>query len=268
MDVRDSLPVTHNARGLGGTQTGSGTPLAPVLFRSDALAELTEAGVRGLGELGIGSVIDLRTDAERRRSPNAVPADAGIELLALPVLGGAMDEMVKSLLPGDDGAALQPETIAAIGDQLPSLEDLYIGILTSGQQQLVTVARTVIEAATTDAPGVLVHCTAGKDRTGVATALLLSVAGVPREGIVADYTLTEQNLAGAFAEKLTELVTAFGVPLSPTLETLATKSPARAITAALDWLDETHDGAVGYLRAGGLSDDETRNLRQALLATP
>ncbi|MDZ4046336.1 MAG: tyrosine-protein phosphatase, partial [Rhodoglobus sp.] len=102
------------------------------------------------------------------------------------------------------------------------------------------------------------------DRTGLAAAILLSVAGVPREAIVDDYTETEKNLALGFAEALTGLITSLGVPLTPGLKTLATESPASAIEAALDWIDATHGDAAGYLRSGGLTDDEVADLRRVL----
>lgn len=110
----------------------------------------------------------------------------------------------------------------------------------------------------------LFHCTAGKDRTGLAAALLLDVAGADREAIVADYVLTEANLADGLGRELAKLITSLGIPLVPRLETLATKSPAGAIEAALDWIAAQHGDAAGYLRAGGLAEAETDRLRALL----
>jgi protein-tyrosine phosphatase len=178
--------------------------------------------------------------------------------------GGAMDEMVKHLLPAAGSKSLSVTQVAQLLKQVPTLEELYIAILTDSAAQFATVARTVLDAARTPRPGVLFHCTAGKDRTGLAAAILLSVAGVPREAIVDDYTETEKNLALGFAEALTGLITSLGVPLTPGLKTLATESPASAIETALDWIDATHGDAAGYLRSGGLTDDEVADLRRVL----
>lgn len=269
MNLTDVLPVTHNARGLGGLPTERGERIAPVLFRADALAGLTDAGLAGLAELGIGTVVDLRTEHERARSADSLPEDGSVEFIALPVLGGAMDEMAKSLMPAEglsSGAGIDPERIAALLDTVPTLDELYLSILASSPAQFATLARAVVDAAGTDRPGVLFHCTAGKDRTGLAAALLLAVAGVPRETIVADYALTEHNLAGPFAQTLLGYISATGIPLTPKLEELATKSPASAISAALDWVEREHGDAGTYLRSGGLSADELLRLRSALVA--
>lgn len=260
------IPVTFNARGLGGIVTETGDTMAPVLFRSDSLAELTEQGLRRLAELRIGTVVDLRTAGERERAADVLPADGSVRLLPLPIQGGAMDEMVQRLLPSDTApVALTAAQISEMADQVPTLEDLYIAILESSPAQFAALARAVIEAADSDRPGVLFHCTAGKDRTGLAAALLLLTAGVSRAHIVADYAQTQENLAGPFAEHLTGLITALGIPLTPRLETLATRSPESAINAALDWIESAHGSALSYLKTGGLSDDEGQQLRLALI---
>lgn len=270
MNLTEVLPVTHNARGLGGLSTVHGGRIAPVIFRADALAGLTGTGLIGLAELGIGTVVDLRTDHERARSADTLPDDGSVAFVALPVLGGAMDEMAKSLMPAEglpNGAGIDPERLTALLDAVPTLDELYLSILTSSPAQFATLARAVVDAAGTDRPGVLFHCTAGKDRTGLAAALLLSVAGASRETIVADYVLTEHNLTGPFAQTLLGYISATGIPLTPKLEELATKSPERAITAALDWIEHEYGDAGTYLRSGGLSEDELLRLRGALVAT-
>ncbi|PRI12398.1 tyrosine-protein phosphatase [Leucobacter massiliensis] len=267
MDITGSIPVTYNARALGGLAAGGGT-VAPVLFRADALTALTPEGQRGLTELGIGHVVDLRTEAERRRAADVLPAAGGPAFTPLPILGGAMDGLVQSLLPTNDEAprALTPALIDQVMSRLPTLEELYRSMLEASGRQFAELARIVVAAATEESPGVLVHCTAGKDRTGLASALLLSLAGVSREDILADYAVTDEKLAGPFGAELTALVTSLGVPLTPRLETLATRAPEAAMASALDWVEAQYSGAPGYLRAGGLTQDETEKLRAALLA--
>lgn len=265
IDISTALQTTHNARELAGLPTsGGGTLASGLLFRSDALAALTAEGQQALADLRIGTVIDLRTDGERSRASDRLPDDGSVTLLTLPMQGGAMDEMVKQLLPAAGGAGLSVTQVAEVLKQVPTLEQLYIAILEASAVQFATIARTVLESSRTDRPGVLFHCTAGKDRTGLAAAVLLSVAGVPREEIVADYTLTEKNLARGFAEALTALITSLGVPLTPELKTLATESPASAIEAAMDWIDANHGDVSGYLRSGGLTDEELTDLRRVL----
>jgi protein-tyrosine phosphatase len=232
MDITSVLAVTHNSRELGGLPLADGgVVVSGVLFRSDALNGLTDEGVHALGELGIGTVVDLRTEGERSRAADVLPADGSVRFVALPVLGGAMDEMVKRLLPAtpDATSAAAPIAEAQLAEvlaQVPTLEELYVAILSSSAAQFADLAREVVAAALTDRPGVLFHCTAGKDRTGLAAALLLPVAGASRAVIVDDYTLTSANLARGLGTALTGLITSLGVPLTPRLETLATKSTA------------------------------------------
>ncbi|GIT81240.1 phosphotyrosine protein phosphatase [Leifsonia sp. LS1] len=265
MELTSVLDGTHNARDLGGTDLDSGATVIPGrLVRSDALATLTPTGTQGVLDLRIGTVIDLRTDGERRRAPDVLPAGHDVELVELPILGGAMDELVRQLLPSDGQAALDDQQLAALVQQIPTLEDLYVAILRSSAPQFARIARIVAGATGTERPGVLFHCTAGKDRTGLAAALLLAVAGAERAAIVADYELTQANLAGAFADALTGLITQLGIPLVPRLETLATKAPASAITAALDWVEANHGDAAGYLRSGGATEAEVAAVREAL----
>lgn len=266
MDVSSKLSVTFNARELGGIPTaGGGAVTSQLLFRSDALTSLTDAGVQALADYRIGTVIDLRTDFERAQAADVLPADGSVRLLPLAVQGGAMDQMVSKMIPADtDPASLTPERMQKALDAIPTLEQLYVDILRSGVQVFVTIARTVLNSADSHRPGVLFHCTAGKDRTGLAAAILLLIADADRDAIIADYHLTESNLAGGFAENLTGLITGMGVPLTPNLLTLTTKSPVSAITAAMRWLDDEHGGAHGYLTSGGMTQAEINQLRDTI----
>lgn len=100
----------------------------------------------------------------------------------------------------------------------------------------------------------LVHCHAGKDRTGVVVAVLLALAGVPKETIVADYALSQQVLWPRWeADRLD----------APTLP--PPYAPPEAMEEVLGWLEREHGGAQGYLRAIGLSDDQIGRLRERLL---
>lgn len=265
LDLSSWLAVTFNARALTALPLADGGTLASrVLFRSDGLGALTPDGVASLASLGIGTVVDLRTEGERAAAPDVLPADGSVELLELPVLGGDMAGMARQLLGSQDGAAPTEMQLAQLADSIPTIESLYLDILREGSQRFARLARAVIDRDGTERPGVLFHCTAGKDRTGVAAAVLLSVAGVTREAIVADYTLTGVNLQRGFAQQLLGMVAQTGIPVTPRLRELATESPAEAIESALDWVRDEHGDAAGYLRDGGLSADEIDKLRRIL----
>src|SRR5699024_9561267 len=102
-----------------------------------------------------------------------------------------------------------------------------------------------------------------KDRTGVAVALLLEAAGAEREVVVADYTRSQDELAGPWAERMLEGMRAAGIPALPEIAQLAVATPASAIEAALAAVD-ARGGAAADLRSGGLGEDGLARLRSRL----
>ncbi|QAY59449.1 tyrosine-protein phosphatase [Microbacterium protaetiae] len=247
---------TYNSRDTGaiplrsGGQTRSG-----VLFRSDALATVTGTGLVELDESPIGTIVDLRTDTERATAPNRLPSrPVRTELLS--VMEGAAPGMAAP-------AEMTSEAVHAVLQEIPTLGDLYIRMLGTAAASFARVARLVATSADSDKAGVLVHCTAGKDRTGVAVALLLDAVGAQRDAIVADYAASERNLAGEWAERMLEGVARMGVPMLPQITALVSATPPDAMQTTLRWLDD-QGGSAAYLRkgGGGLSDDELGMLRE------
>ena len=254
----------HNFRDTGGTALAAGgTTREGVLYRSDALGALTPAGVEALAETPIGVVIDFRTPEERQMAPDRLPASRSVQLIELPLLEGALGELAGSALRSMDGGADTSALTAAMA-QLPTLGDLYIGMLQHGAASFAAVGRLVAAGRDDEPTAVLVHCTAGKDRTGVGTALLLTAAGAAREAVVADYASSAANLGGSWAEGMYAMLAQLGLPLTDGLRTLVTGSPAAEIERALDWVDTEHGGAAAYLQSGGLTDDELAALRARL----
>jgi protein-tyrosine phosphatase len=260
--VLTELEGTVNFRDVGGLPT-SGQPTAyGVLYRSDALHALTPAGEAELAASGIGVIVDFRTEEERLAAPDRRPDARRIREVHLPLLEGAMSSMIKESLEarylGDHTAAGRAAEQAMAA--LPTLGDLYVSMLEQGAASFAQVARFVATPEDAAHPGVLVHCTAGKDRTGIATALLLDAAGVQRDAIVADYAETQQHLSGAWLDSMTAMVEKFGVTVTPDLAEIMGGSPPAAIEQALAWLDD-HGGSAAYLESGGLTGDELGALR-------
>jgi len=251
----------QNFRDTGGTPLTSGGATRPgVLYRSEALSTLTPRGVEQLAATDIGVIADFRTDLERAMAPDLLPESRTFQVVALPLLEGAMTGFAQA---ADPDAAQQ--AVAAALSQLPGLGDLYVSMLEHGAASFAEVAR-LTASSTDDAPtAVLVHCTAGKDRTGVAVALVLDAVGAERSAVVADYAASAERLAGPWAERMRGLITSMGVPLTPELDALVTATPAGAIEQALAWVDE-QGGSAAYLRSGGLTDAELDALRARLAA--
>lgn len=223
-----------NFRDLGGLRAGATTVRPGVLCRSAGLASLTGAGIAALRD-GVALVADLRSEHEAQ----AAPATAHPVTVRLPLLDG-------------DALAMA---------RVPTLDEVYTNLLDTAGRTFVRVARLVAE---TDG-AVLVHCTAGKDRTGLAVALLLDAVGADRDAVVADYALSEDRLAGAWSDRMTASVRAMGVEVTPGIEALITRSPAPVMARTLALLDSGHGGAVPYLTAHGLDEDTLDRLRERLL---
>jgi protein-tyrosine phosphatase len=159
-----------NVRDLGGLPAGDGrTTRAGALVRSDTPGRLTEAGWGALRAYGIATIVDLRDESER----DGLPGRAELATVHVPVL----DLTDESFWATWRGTWDTPRFYRAI---LERFADRF--------------ASAVVAVARANPGGVLVHCQAGRDRTGLVTALLLSVAGVPAEVIAADYELSAARL--------------------------------------------------------------------------
>ena len=170
-----------NVRDVGGLPTVDGRATRPgVLLRADNLQGLTPGDVARLtGELGVRTVLDLRTSRE--------VADEGPgPLRATPVVHHAI-----SLIPQPPGESPRdeidravPHRPARVGATPTDMTGYYVGYLEDAPAGLAQALRLLADPGTGTA---LVHCAAGKDRTGVVVAVALSLAGVRREAVVADY---------------------------------------------------------------------------------
>lgn len=242
--VRD-VDGTFNLRDLGGLSTVDGRVIAPGRFlRSGSLAGLTSRGRVELDRLGVLRVVDLRTIVERSAAPDALIGSAA-RCTAVPLLTGALSSMAS----------------------VPTLGDLYLGLLDDEGTGIVTAVQVLLDQP--DTGGVLVHCSAGKDRTGVLVALVLLAVGVGRDAVLDDYALTEQLLPTSFgpaALAMAEQVRASGMTVDDdAVMALATRSPRAALDEAIQHVVDQWGSAAGYLWAHGLPDDGIDALRARLL---
>ena len=225
--LRIPVPGTYNFRDVGGMPAITGRVRSGVLFRSDGLHRLGEAGRAELRELGVGIVIDLRDENEAAAMPDDLEG-LDVEVLRLPVFEGS-------------GASQGAGGI--------SLDALYERIVTQHASVVVSALR---EIASAGERSVVVHCTAGKDRTGIVVALALLAVGVDREAVIEDYVRTEANLAGEWLEGMVELIGRYGIPDTPELRVLMGGSPREAIEGVLETVERAHGSTREYLLAAGL----------------
>ncbi|MFF2494914.1 tyrosine-protein phosphatase [Agromyces sp. NPDC058064] len=238
--IRIPVPGTFNFRDVGGLPARGGVVRDGVLYRSDGLYRLGEAGKSELRELGIGIVIDLRDENEAQMMPDDLDG-LEVEVLRLPVFEGS-------------GASQGAGGI--------SLEALYERIVTQHASVVVSALREISSAGDR---AVIVHCTAGKDRTGVVIALALMAVGADRESVIDDYARTEANLAGEWLEEMVEMIGRYGVPDTPALRTLMGGSPREAIEGVLDSVERAHGSTREYLLASGLELGELAALETLLV---
>ncbi|SDS42709.1 tyrosine-protein phosphatase [Microterricola viridarii] len=241
MNPHDRIPVsgTFNFRDVGGYPAAGGVVRPGKLFRSDGLSKLGDAGKGDLMRLGVGLVIDLRDDFEATMMPDDLDG-TGIRTVRLPVFEGS-------------GASQAEGNV--------SLESLYEKILNEHSDVVVTALRDIADSD----GGVLVHCTAGKDRTGVVVALALLVAGVDRETVLADYARSEANLGGEWLDGMLALLAEHGVEATPALRTLMGGSPPEVLDAALQSIEAKHGSVSQYLADSGMPESEIEKLRAALV---
>lgn len=259
-ELFDGVP---NSRGLGGLPlTGGGTTRDGVLFRSSALDTITPTGLAQLTASPIGVVADLRTPGERAASADKLPELRHLETVDAPITVGNMTPHGKGSATEIRGK-LEKEALAAGEHLIPSLGTLYDMMLKAAASQFATVASLVAQVDPSAENAVLIHCTAGKDRTGIATALILETVGVERDAIVENYAQSEANLAGKWSVATLDKLKKAGIPLEPRLIALVTTTPPEAIEKALHWVDK-HGGAANYLRSGGLTDDQIDQLIKVL----
>jgi protein-tyrosine phosphatase len=216
------LEGTRNVRDVGGYPAAHGRRIRwRTLLRSDELTRLPVATRDALEGLGLRQVIDLRWPEELELSPNAFAGTTPgrVRYTSIPLLA-------------DD-----PTPHAG-------LAGMYQHVLDARGTQLADVVRALLAD---DGLPAVIGCAAGKDRTGVTIALLLELAGVPREVIVDDYAISAHYFASPVAHIEAD---------DWRSGSLVVDSPPEFIESALAHLDERHGGARALLRAHGISDEE------------
>jgi protein-tyrosine phosphatase len=248
-----------NLRDVGGRATADGGRVATgVAYRSALLADASVATDAALGDLGIRTVVDLRTDAERAERPDQLPA--GAQLVVLDALAdmpeGAAAQLPVLLADGDTDVLTE---LDLAGEMLGVYRRLVVG--DAARTAYAGFVRTVIDP---EARPVLFHCTAGKDRTGWAATVLLLAAGVDETGAMEEFLAVNPAVRVTFAPLLEQLAAMGGDPelLRPLLEVRA-----EYLHAAFDALHDQFGTFDAYLADGlGLSPLEIEALRRTLRA--
>lgn len=234
-----------NVRDLGGhpTEDGSFTRFGAVV-RADSVRQLTDAGWVALAEYGVSRIVDLRFHDELAADP---PREVPAEVVHVPVFPdpatGAWEEI----------DALS----AAAPDDASATRDVYLTLLRLLPEGFAEAVEAVAEAPE---GVVVVHCTAGKDRTGLVTALLLRLAGVSVANVAADYATSAENLR----ERARPWVEEAETEAERRRRERVVATPAEAMVGVLEELQRRFGGVAGYLREGGAADEVLERARARL----
>jgi protein-tyrosine phosphatase len=246
-EAHRKLPVegAYNLRDLGGYATADDRRVKwGMLYRSDALADLTDDDLRYLERLGLRRWVDFRSDPEVERDPDRIPTSHELAVVRRPIQGDALDpsEIQDLILSGDaEAEELAQLLIDANRAFVTDFSDVYADFL--------------YDLADAEKLPVLFHCTAGKDRAGFAAALALSAAGVPREIVMRDYLKTndfsEEHTASIL--RILRIVSFFRT--DPDSVRPLFEARREYLQAAFDTIDEKYGSTEAYLRQGLGADD-------------
>ena len=252
------LDGVANMRDVGGLQASGGREVQPRrLIRSDNLQDLSDRAVRWLlDEADLSDVVDLRTGLEvRSEGPGPLTrTEVRIHHLSLYPEGA-----VETGIPDDDELPWLAERKELAGtSHEEKLVEHYLRYLSRRPDNVVEALRVIARA-----PGaVIVHCAAGKDRTGTVTAMALRLVGVSIADIAADYDATNQRL-GAILDRLRGKTT-YEADLAGQDES-SQRTPAEAMQQLLTLVETRWGGVETYLGRHGWTGRDTGALRARLL---
>lgn len=235
-----------NVRDLGGVPlAGGGTTRFGTLLRADNVGRLTPAGWRSLAGHRVVRIVDLRWPEERAEDP---PRDLEIEVVHVSLLGRF-----------DPSYSDDIDRYIEAGDPVGYWAEAYGRIVSRHRPNFAAALAAIADAP--DGP-VLFHCTAGRDRTGLISALLLRLAGAPVDEIAADYAESEANLAPD-AERF---IAGASDEAGRRRRAFMQAAPADAMVRVLAELEERYGDVAAYVRAVGLADAQIGRLRSRLAA--
>ena len=250
------LKHVKNYRDLGGITTSDGRVLRPhMLIRGTTLFDPTLLGIKILKEnYNLKTIIDLRTQKEILEKPD-VKID-GVEILHMPVF----DESVAGI--SHEKKVHSFKTLM----MMPKMEDLYVQMVTGASLDNVIKVLKFILTLPVQKFSVVFHCTAGKDRTGVVAALLLSFLGVDRVTVMNDYLLTNKRvLFKANMAYVGLLITKGNPKLAHKIKHYFLAEP-NFIKAALNRLEKDFGSLEEFFKQKlGFTEDETKKIKDKFL---
>jgi protein-tyrosine phosphatase len=235
-------PDCQNTRDLGGLQRRGGVTRSRVLIRSDDVSVMTAAGRAAMCAYGVTTVIDLRSNSERRGTFDArFPRP-----MAKMVRAKGVNYLHRELV---DDASLRKLGEAA------NMFERYLVMLNTRQSAFREIFTSIADAG----GGLLFHCFAGKDRTGLVAAMVLALGDVPPDEIAADFGATDLQLANAYEKWISEAPADKRDEMRDEL-----RCPPERILGVLDYLETKWGGVASYLEASGMAPGAIDRLSKKL----
>ncbi|WEV41896.1 tyrosine-protein phosphatase [Bifidobacterium sp. ESL0682] len=236
----DGVP---NSRGIGGYPTQDGRKVRDGLFfRTAGLNFLGEHGIDDLHRLGIKEVVDLRDPLEVKQWPYTLPDDIHVD--RVPLLKTSMTDRggMEQVANGID------------------MSEMYHDIVFGSAEQIVLILRKLLKD---DGHPMLIHCTAGKDRTGITAGILMSLLGVSDDMVVSCYAQSGANLGSAFKKAVLQGLTSDekGVGQITAAQTAMLASPPELMRDVLAGIKNEYGSVEQYCLQNGMSEDEVAELR-------
>ena len=228
---RLAWPDCQNTRDLGGLRRRGGVTRSGVLVRSDDVSVLTAAGREAMRAFGVKTVIDLRSKSERSGTFDARFPRPLVKMVKAEGVTYLHRELV-------DDASLRK-----LGEA-PNMFERYLVMLNTRQSAFREIFTAIAQAE----GGLVFHCFAGKDRTGLVAAMILALGGVPPDEIAADFGETDRQLADAYEKWISE------APLDKRDEMREElRCPPERILGVLEHLETKWGGTASYLEATGMA---------------
>lgn len=225
-----------NLREAGGIPAAGGQIASGVLFRSAAPHQIDEQLAGWVQDAHITSIFDLRSTQETGYLPGFPQSFGAATRTHMPLLEGAIG-------------------------QLATLDDIYLPLVSQHADTWVELARGILASEAS-----LVHCTAGKDRTGVGVAMVLLAVGAEHDAVMEDYAASTAALSGDWLSTMTAQMSKHGVPMTEEMRTLMVGTSVAGLDKALD-VARAEGSIADYLLKHGLSGAELEALGEKLVVS-
>lgn len=251
-----ALSGVRNFRDLGGYRAfDRRTIRRGLLYRSANLHNLTDKDLQRLDRLSLKRVVDFRADFEKTSEPDRLPMDSNIQVLEIPILDTSTDVAL----------SLEQQIKAGKVDDINPTKLLIDANIQLATEFTPQYRRFIHEVLAANGQPILFHCTAGKDRTGFAAAILLRILDVPLETVMFDYLLSNQYYFKPLRRNLIIIALAKGLKTARVVAGFL-EVKASFLSTAFETINWQYGSFDEYVRQGlGFTQEQVEHLQMLYL---